>query len=128
MSIELTPDNRRRSRNGVTCSRRDILFAVFHVVTAIFLVHIYTKMASITTSVVDHGAPGEEGGEAGKGQYVLRSVDLWIKGSVKSRAFLLRRDASSPPPSGASHGLFYPEIPPPQYVLPKIHESSNLIT
>ena len=46
---------------------------------------------------------------------VLRSVDLWIKGSVKSRTFLLRRDASSPPPSGASHGLFYPEIPPPQY-------------
>ena len=31
--------------------------------------------------------------------YILRSVDLWIKGSVKSRAFLLRRDASSPPPS-----------------------------
>ena len=29
---------------------------------------------------------------------VLRSVDLWIKGSVKSRAFLLRCDASSPPP------------------------------
>ena len=27
---------------------------------------------------------------------LLRSVDLWIKGSVKSRAFLLRRDASSP--------------------------------
>ena len=35
---------------------------------------------------------------------------------MKSRAFLLRRDASSPPPSGASHGLFYPEIPPPQYI------------
>ena len=47
---------------------------------------------------------------------VLRSVDLWIKGSVKSRAFLLHCDASSPPPSGASHGLFYPEIPPPQYL------------
>ena len=46
---------------------------------------------------------------------VLRSVDLWIKGSVKSRAFLLRCDASSPPPSGASHRLFYPEIPPAQY-------------
>ena len=46
---------------------------------------------------------------------VLRSVDLWIKGSVKSRTFLLRRDANSPQPSGASHGLFYPEIPPPQY-------------
>ena len=46
---------------------------------------------------------------------VLRSVDLWIKGSVKS--FLLRHDASSPPPSGASHGLFYPEIPPAQYSL-----------
>ena len=29
--------------------------------------------------------------------------------------FLLRRDASSPPPSGASLGLFYPEIPPHQY-------------
>ena len=28
---------------------------------------------------------------------VLRSVDLWIKGSVKSRAFLLRCDASLPP-------------------------------
>ena len=27
---------------------------------------------------------------------VLRSVDLWIKGSVKSLTFLLRRDASSP--------------------------------
>ena len=47
---------------------------------------------------------------------ILRSVDLWIKGSVKSRAFLLRHDASSPPPSGASHGLFYPEILPPQYM------------
>ena len=36
--------------------------------------------------------------------YILRSVDLWIKGSVKSHAFLLRRcDASSPPPSGTSH-------------------------
>ena len=32
-------------------------------------------------------------------QDVLRSVDLWIKGSVKSSAFLLRRDASSPLPS-----------------------------
>ena len=50
---------------------------------------------------------------------VLRSVYLWIKGSVKSRAFLLRRDASSSLPSGAAHGLFYPEIPPPQY-LPNI--------
>ena len=28
--------------------------------------------------------------------------------------FLLRCDASSPPPSGASHGFFYPEIPPAQ--------------
>ena len=47
---------------------------------------------------------------------VLRSVDLWIKGSVKSRAFLLRRDASSTLPSGVSHELFYPEISPPQYI------------
>ena len=47
--------------------------------------------------------------------HVLRSVDLWIKGSAKSRTFLLRCDASSLPLSGASHGLFYPEIPPPQY-------------
>ena len=29
---------------------------------------------------------------------VLRSVDLWIKGCVKSCTFLLRRDTSSPPP------------------------------
>ena len=35
---------------------------------------------------------------------VLRSVDLWIKGSVKSRTFLLRRRACFPSPSGASHG------------------------
>ena len=35
---------------------------------------------------------------------------------MKCRAFLLRRNASSPPPSGAVHGLFYPEIPPPQYL------------
>ena len=47
---------------------------------------------------------------------VLRSVYLWIKGSVKSRAFLLRRDASSTLPSGVSHELFYPEISPPQYI------------
>ena len=51
---------------------------------------------------------------------VLRSVDLWIKGSVKSRAFLLRCDASSPPPSGVSHRLFYPEIPPAQYMKAKL--------
>ena len=54
---------------------------------------------------------------------VLRSVDLWIKGSVKSHAFLLRCDASSPLPSGASHGLFYPEIPPAQYMLCAVHLS-----
>ena len=44
-----------------------------------------------------------------------RSVDLWIKGSIKSRAFLLRRRACFPSPSSTSLGLFYPEIPPPQY-------------
>ena len=55
---------------------------------------------------------------------VLRSVDFWIKGSVKSRAFLLRRDASSPPPSGTSHGLFYPEIPRPQYNISLYHKNN----
>ena len=30
--------------------------------------------------------------------------------------FLLRRDASSTPPSVVSHELFYPEISPPQYI------------
>ena len=33
---------------------------------------------------------------------IMRSVDLCIKGSVKSRAFLLRRHACFPSPSGAS--------------------------
>ena len=50
-----------------------------------------------------------------KGHNILRSVYLWIKWSVKSRAFLLGCDTSLPQPSGASHRLFYPEIPPPQY-------------
>ena len=45
---------------------------------------------------------------------IRRSVDLWIKGSVKSRALLLRCRTCIPSPSGASLGLFYPEIPPPQ--------------
>ena len=34
---------------------------------------------------------------------VLRSVDLWERKCVESRAFLLRRRAVSPSPSGASH-------------------------
>ena len=33
------------------------------------------------------------------GRDILRSVDLRIKGSVKSRAFLLRRDTRFPSPS-----------------------------
>ena len=45
----------------------------------------------------------------GKGTIqVLRSLDLWKKGCVKSRAFLLRRDASSPPPSARVHALRFP--------------------
>ena len=43
---------------------------------------------------------------------VLRSVDLCIKGCVKSRSFLLRRDASSAQPSARAcardHALLYP--------------------
>ena len=46
---------------------------------------------------------------------VLRSVDLWIKGCVKSCTFLLRRRPHFPSPSCASHAQFYPEIPPPHY-------------
>ena len=44
---------------------------------------------------------------------LLRCLDLWIKGSVKSCIFMLRRRACFPSPSGASLGLFYPEMPPP---------------
>ena len=46
-------------------------------------------------------------------QDILRGVDIWKKGCVKSRAFLLRRCACFPSPSCASHGLLYPQIPPP---------------
>ena len=42
---------------------------------------------------------------------VLRSVDLWIKGCVKSHAFLLRR-ACFPSPSTRVDAPFYPQIPP----------------
>ena len=31
--------------------------------------------------------------------------------------FFVAPQREFPPPSGASHGLFYPEIPPPQYLL-----------
>ena len=34
--------------------------------------------------------------------YLLRSVDLWIKGCVKSRAFLLRRRTCFPSPSACA--------------------------
>ena len=37
----------------------------------------------------------------------LRSVDLLKKGCVKSRAFLLRLDASSPPPSVRVRAPFF---------------------
>ena len=42
-----------------------------------------------------------------------RFNDLWKTRCVKSRAFLLRRCACFPSPSGASHRLPYPKIPPP---------------
>ena len=35
-------------------------------------------------------------------RHLLRSVDLWIKGCVKSRAFLLRRCACFPSPSACA--------------------------
>ena len=44
--------------------------------------------------------------------HVLRSVDLWIKGCVKSCAFLLRRRTCFPSPSSRVHAPFYPQIPP----------------
>ena len=47
---------------------------------------------------------------------VLRSVYLWERKCVKSRA-LLRRSAYLPPPSERHAPLHYPKITPPQYLM-----------
>ena len=41
-------------------------------------------------------------------RHVLRSVELWKRGRVKSCTFLLRLDASLPPPSARVHALRFP--------------------
>ena len=43
---------------------------------------------------------------------VLRSVDLWIKGCVKSSVLMLRRRACFPSPSARVHAPFHAQIPP----------------
>ena len=47
--------------------------------------------------------------------YLLRSVDLWIKGCVKSRIFLLRPCTCFPSLSARVHAPFYPQIPQASY-------------
>ena len=47
--------------------------------------------------------------------HILRSVDLWVKKCVKSRAFLLRRGACLPLPSERHAPPHYPEMPSTRY-------------
>ena len=74
-------------------------------------------------SYYDVGTEGEGGGAKNlpilRTISILRSVDLSIKGCVKSRAFLLRSRACFPSPSAHArvNALFYPQIPSAQYIL-----------
>ena len=65
-----TADKRRQNRSAITCSRINIFFAVLHAVTAVVVVNLYTRMASIAASnIVNHDTTPVESSQLGEGRH-----------------------------------------------------------